>query len=68
MEERPEHSQSSAEVSPHLNSENHSNINTLPLALSPKAVLSISNAVFLSLKQNLMQMRYSSHYKIVDRT
>jgi hypothetical protein len=60
VEGRPERSECSTEVSPRLNRENHSKVCVLPLALSPRAVSSIScvsDAVFPSLNQNFTQMR-----------
>jgi hypothetical protein len=54
---------------PHLNQENNSKVCVLPFSPSLKTVLSmsyVSGAVFLSLKQNAMQMCRSNHEKIAD--
>jgi hypothetical protein len=56
---------------PRLNQENNSKVCVLALAPSLKTVLSMSyasGAVFLSLKQNVMQMCRSNHEKIADHT
>ena len=59
VEGRAEHSQSSAEISPCLNRQNHATVRVLPMALWPRTVLStscVSDAVFSSMKQNLAQI------------
>ena len=64
VEGRQERSSSSTDIHPFLKSLNHSYVCVWPRALSPNAPLSIlcvSEAVLPSLKQNLMQIRCSSH-------
>jgi hypothetical protein len=63
----PEHSASSAEVTPLLNLENHSKTCVHPIACSPKCIFNISKvsvAFSLSLKENLMHTHCSAIFLV----